>query len=58
MTPHRAIAAGIALIPADRQRDGAVGTLPVGDNVMLQVLSAYHVGLRLRRGRKRRAQAS
>lgn len=54
MRPHRAIAAGMALIPADRQRDGAVGTLPVTDNMTLPDLSAYHVGLRLRRGRMRR----
>ena len=54
MRPHRAIAAGMALIPADRQRDGAVGTLPVTDNMTLPALSSYQVGLRLRRGRMRR----
>ena len=41
ITPKRALAADMALIPADRQRDGSVGSLPVGDNVMLQVLDAY-----------------
>ena len=41
ITPKRALAADIALIPADRQRDGSVGSLPVGENVMLQVLDEY-----------------
>jgi ribose transport system ATP-binding protein len=41
MTPKRALGADMALIPADRQRDGAVGSLTVGDNVMLQVLDDY-----------------
>ena len=54
MRPHRAIAAGMALIPADRQRDGAVGTLPVTDNMTLPDLASYRVGLRLRRDRMRR----
>ncbi len=42
--------------PADRQRDGSVPSLPVGDNVMLQVLPDYRgrYGLR-RRPMNRRA---
>jgi ribose transport system ATP-binding protein len=53
MTPARALLAGIALVPADRQRDGTVGGLPVGDNVMLGVLDRYsgRAGLRRRRMR-------
>jgi ribose transport system ATP-binding protein len=50
MTPQRALAAGMALIPADRQRDGSVGSLSVGLNVMMQVLGDYRPGnLQLRR---------
>lgn len=56
MTPERALAAGIALVPADRQRDGSVGSLPVGENVMLQVLGRYQP-LRLQRRRLRRTAA-
>jgi ribose transport system ATP-binding protein len=52
MTPHRALGAGMALIPADRQRDGSVGSLPIGDNMMLQVLDDYRPArLQLRRMR-------
>jgi ribose transport system ATP-binding protein len=50
MTPQRALAAGMALIPADRQRDGSVGSLSVASNVMMQVLGDYRpVNLQLRR---------
>jgi ribose transport system ATP-binding protein len=50
MTPERAVSNGFVLLPADRQRDGSVPGLPVGDNVMLQVLPDYKstVGLRRR----------
>jgi ribose transport system ATP-binding protein len=41
MSPDRAVANGFALLPADRQRDGSVPDIPVGDNVMLQVLPDY-----------------
>lgn len=54
MTPTQALTLGMALLPADRQRDGAVGSLPVGDNVMLQVVDRYYDKLRLDRGRLRR----
>ncbi|QEC48443.1 sugar ABC transporter ATP-binding protein [Baekduia soli] len=50
MTPQRALAAGIALIPADRQRDGAVGSLPIWENVMMQVMGDYQpMNLQLRK---------
>lgn len=57
MTPDRAVANGFVLLPADRQRDGSIASLPVGDNIMLQVLRAYRgpYGLRTR-SMKRRAQ--
>jgi ribose transport system ATP-binding protein len=55
MTPQRALAAGIALIPADRQRDGSIGSLTIGSNVMMQVLDDYRpMSLKLR-GLSRRA---
>ena len=28
----------MALLPADRQRDGSIGSLPVSDNVTMQAL--------------------
>jgi ribose transport system ATP-binding protein len=51
MTPHRALQAGMALLPGDRQNDGSVGSLTVGENVTLQVLARYFKGLRLRLAR-------
>jgi len=50
MNPHRAVSNGFVLLPADRQRDASIPSLPVGDNVMLQVLDRYRtpVGLRTR----------
>jgi ribose transport system ATP-binding protein len=53
MSPSRAVEAGVALIPADRQRDGSVGSLSLGDNVMVRVLHKYQsrVGLNRRRMR-------
>jgi ribose transport system ATP-binding protein len=41
MTPARAIRAGIGLLPAGRERDGAVGSLTVADNLMLPRLARY-----------------
>ena len=54
MRPPDAIAAGMVLLPADRQRDGAVGTLPVTDNMTLPNLRAFHRGGWLRRDAMRR----
>ena len=49
LTPQRALAAGISLIPADRQRDGSIGALSVASNVMMQVLDDYRpMSLKLR----------
>jgi ribose transport system ATP-binding protein len=41
MTPQRALDAGMALLPADRARDGAVGSLAIEANVTLPVLDRY-----------------
>lgn len=54
MRPDRALAAGISLLPADRSRDGAVGSLSVASNLALPVLAHYAEGLRLDRRRLRR----
>ena len=51
MTPARARSLGVALVPADRQRDGAVGSLPISDNLTLPTLDRYRTAARLDRGR-------
>ena len=53
MSPSRALEAGIALVPADRQRDGSVGSLSLGDNVMVPVLHRYQSRVGLNRSRMR-----
>jgi ribose transport system ATP-binding protein len=54
LKPTGAIAAGLALIPADRKTDGSVGSLPVDENVALSVLDRYFNGVVLDRRRMRR----
>jgi ribose transport system ATP-binding protein len=58
MTPMRALELGIVLIPADRARDGAAGSLPVIDNLALPVLDTYFNGLFLRRKKMARDAAT
>lgn len=41
LDPAKAVSLGIALVPADRLRDGAYGALTVGDNMTGQVLDEY-----------------
>jgi ABC-type sugar transport system ATPase subunit len=41
MTPRRAVEMGLALVPADRLRDGLVAEFDVGDNISLPRLSAF-----------------
>jgi ribose transport system ATP-binding protein len=53
MTPSRALEAGVALIPADRQRDGSIGSLSLGDNVTVRVLHEYQSRVGLNRSRMR-----
>jgi ribose transport system ATP-binding protein len=57
MTPDRALKAGIVLVPGDRQRDGAVPSLPVSDNVTLPALERFRARLALRRRRMTAAAA-
>jgi ribose transport system ATP-binding protein len=52
-TPWRALSAGIALVPADRQRDGGVLSLTIEENLTLPILSRYLQGPILRRDRMR-----
>jgi ribose transport system ATP-binding protein len=55
MSPQRAIAAGIALMPANRLREGAAQTATVTENVTLPTVSAYFQLGFLRHRRERRA---
>ncbi len=55
LTPSRALRAGIVLIPADRQRDGAVGSLSVTDNMTVPRLHEFRSGPVLRRGAMHRS---
>ena len=55
LSPAGALAAGIALVPADRQQDGVIGSLPVYDNILLRALSTFFRGGVLRRLRMLRS---
>jgi ribose transport system ATP-binding protein len=50
ITPRKAMAAGLALVPGDRQRDGSIPTLSASDNLNLLVLDHYFRAGRLRQG--------
>lgn len=50
LTPPRAASAGIALLPANRLRDGLVPTLSVGENVSVTSLRQFMGKLHLRLG--------
>lgn len=54
LTPRAAIQAGIALIPADRMREGLAGAATLEENVTLTVISSHFRRLLLRRGELRR----
>jgi ribose transport system ATP-binding protein len=41
LTSQQAIAAGLALVPANRPRDGAVAALSVADNIFMLVYGSY-----------------
>ena len=53
LDPRKAMRAGMAMIPADRQRSGAIGTLSVADNITGHVLDRHTVGGLLRPRRVR-----
>jgi ribose transport system ATP-binding protein len=50
MTPGRAMKAGVVLLPANRQEDGAIFALSVTDNVTMNVLDQFYDKIGLRRG--------
>jgi ribose transport system ATP-binding protein len=50
MTPRRALALGMALLPGDRQTASGIDTLAVVDNLFLPDLARFLRGGRLRRG--------
>jgi ribose transport system ATP-binding protein len=56
-TPSEAIEQGMALIPANRKTDGSVGSLSVGENLMLLNLDRYASAGSLRRPALRSAAA-
>jgi ribose transport system ATP-binding protein len=53
MSPRRAIAAGVALLPGDRQRASGAGSLSVTENVTLPTLERFFTGGLLRPKRER-----
>lgn len=53
ITPSQAMAAGLALLPADRGRDGAADVATVAENLSLPTLGRYFQGGRLRHRRER-----
>lgn len=53
MAPHRAMELGVALVPADRHRDGAISSLSLTDNVTSVTLGRYFRVLLLNRRRMR-----
>lgn len=57
LLPHAAINAGMALIPADRQTDGSLGSLSIIDNISVNVLDSYQRRGMLRRRRMERDAA-
>ena len=50
MTPRRALALGMALLPGDRQGASGIDTLPVVDNLFIPDLARFLRGGRLQRG--------
>jgi ribose transport system ATP-binding protein len=57
LDPKRALAAGIMLLPGDRQNASGIGSLSVLDNLFLPDVARFFRGGRLRRGPMRRAAA-
>lgn len=55
LSPGRAIASGIALLPAGRLSQSGVGNLPVRDNVSLPVIKEFFTRGRLNAGREEAA---
>jgi len=49
LTPADCVAAGIVLVPGDRQRQGAVGSLTVQENMLIPRMSEFRTGMFVRR---------
>ena len=56
-TVQARLAAGLALVPEDRQRDGLVPTMSVRDNILLATIGRFTRGGLLRGGREQRTAA-
>lgn len=56
-SPREAVAAGVALVPEDRHREGLMLDLSVADNLIMATLKRYRSGILLARGRVRQAAA-
>ena len=54
LTPLEAIRMGMALVPADRQQDGSIGSLSVEDNITMRVIERYFKRMYLDRPSLRR----
>jgi ribose transport system ATP-binding protein len=54
MTPARALRAGMALLPGDRNGASGIGSLPIFDNLFLPDMERFFVGGFMRYGRLRR----
>lgn len=50
---RKAVRMGMALVPADRKKDGSIPDLPMADNVNVTVLDRFFTGGLLRHGRMR-----
>jgi len=57
MSPARAMRVGMALVPGDRRKYGAIGAFSVADNVNSVTLDRYYNGFRVRMGRMQAAAA-
>jgi ribose transport system ATP-binding protein len=57
MSPERSVRSGMALVPANRLRDGMVASLTIEDNVALPVLRRHFSGGRLHLGALRESVA-
>lgn len=56
-SPREAVAAGVALVPEDRHREGLMLDLSVADNLVMATLKRYRSGVLLARGRVQQAAA-
>jgi ribose transport system ATP-binding protein len=49
--PFKSLQSGFALIPADRQRDGSIGSLSAAENIVMLSLNRFFVGFHLSKRR-------